>query len=77
LGFRFQGCWFPDLYCGARQDVAEFQIWELQGDWKKGINLEDLYKSAEGRQWGPVLKIAGMVAPDKQKTGTQTLHPKP
>ena len=55
-----------------RQDVAKFKIWELDGDRKKGINLEDLYKSAEGRQWTPVYNIAGMVPlpPAAQRIGT-------
>jgi len=73
LSFKCQGSsWFPDLYCCARQDVAKFKIWELDGDWKKGINLEDLYKSAEGRQWTPVYNIAGMVPlpPAAQRIGT-------
>jgi hypothetical protein len=61
-----------DLYCCARQDVAQFKIWELKGDWNKGINLEDLYKPAEGREWTPVLNIAGMVPlpPAAQRIGT-------
>jgi len=56
----------------VRQDVAKFKIWELDGDRKKGINLEDLYKLAEGRQWTPVYNIAGMVPlpPAAQRIGT-------
>ena len=73
LSFKCQGSsWFPDLYCCARQDVAQFKIYELKGDWNKGVNLEDLCKPAEGRQWTPVLNIAGVVPlpPAAQRIGT-------
>jgi hypothetical protein len=60
----------PGFNWSARQVVSDFQIWELEGDWDLGINLDDLCKSASGKEWTTFLNVATGVPPALQKTGT-------